>query len=132
MARRRKNPVFHIEGAEELNEALRDVGDSVTGIIVRQAAEAGANVIAEEAQRLAPVDEGDLRDSIKAKPRRIQQGRAQFEIGPGGDAWYGKLVELGTEKMPAKPYLRPAFDAKQEEAQQAVADAIRAALEDVL
>lgn len=31
------------------------------------------------------------------------------------DAWYWWFVENGTSKMPAQPYLRPAFDAKKDE-----------------
>jgi HK97 gp10 family phage protein len=133
MARRqRKNPLFHVEGADELNEALRAVGDRATGIILRDAAEAGAAVIAEEAARLAPKNTGALAEGIQVKAARIQQGRAQINVGISRDEWYGKLVELGTEKMAAQPFLRPAFDTKKEDAVKAVADALRDALQDVL
>jgi HK97 gp10 family phage protein len=29
---------------------------------------------------------------------------------PGGDTWYWRHVELGTEKMPARPFLRQSFE----------------------
>jgi HK97 gp10 family phage protein len=128
----KKNPVLHVEGADALNKALRSVGDRAGGLVLRKAAEAGAKVIEDEAKRLAPRDTGALAAGITAEARRIQQGRAVFDIGIGKREWYGRLVELGTEKMPAHPFLRPALDAKAEEAQQAVSEALRDALAEVL
>lgn len=29
---------------------------------------------------------------------------------PGGDTWYWRLVELGTSRMPANPFMRPALE----------------------
>jgi HK97 gp10 family phage protein len=127
-----KNPLIRLEGADALNKALRDVGARAGGLVLRRAAEAGGAVIKQEAQRLAPVDEGDLRDGITAEPGRLQQGRAQINVGVGKNEWYGKLVELGTEKMAAQPFLRPAFDTKAEEATEAVRDVLRDSLKDVL
>jgi HK97 gp10 family phage protein len=132
MAKGRKNPLFHLEGADELNAALRRLGDRTTGLLLKQSAEAGAKVIADEAKRLAPRDSGDLAEGIEVKPGRIQQGRAVFNVQPGKAEWYGKLVELGTEKMPAQPFLRPALDAKAQEATEAVQEVLRDALRDVL
>lgn len=30
--------------------------------------------------------------------------------GPGGDTWYWRLLEFGTSKMPARPFMRPAIN----------------------
>ncbi|HEX7119398.1 MAG TPA: HK97-gp10 family putative phage morphogenesis protein [Longimicrobiales bacterium] len=132
MARRRKNPIAHLAGFEELNEALRSVGDRATGKILRNAAEKGAEVIRDEAKRLAPKDTGALAEGIDVEVHRTQQGRAQFNIAPARKEWYGRLIELGTEKMAAQPFLRPALDAKADEAAKAVEDALFDALEAVL
>lgn len=40
----------------------------------------------------------------------------QAAAGAEKDAWYWWFVENGTSKMPARPFLRPAFDSKKEEA----------------
>ena len=129
---RRKTIKAHVEGADALNEALRAVGGKVSGLLLQKAAKAGAEVIAEEAARLAPKDTGALSDGIVAEAGRLQQGRAQINVGPGKDEWYGAKQEFGTERMPAQPFLRPAFDAKAEEAQKAVENVLRDALKDVL
>ena len=128
----KKNPIVHLDGADELNAALRSVGLRAGGLVLKSAAIAGAEVIAGEAKRLAPRDSGDLAEGIHAEPGRIQQGRAVMNIGIGKKQWYGELVELGTENMAAQPYLRPAFDTKAEEAIAAVNKVLRDALKDVL
>lgn len=128
----RKNFKVGVEGAEGLNRALKAVGDRTTGQLLEKAVRAGAELIAEEARRMAPRDSGDLAEGITVEPTRLQQGRAQIDIGPGKREWYGRLVELGTEKMAAKPFLRPAFDTKADEARDAVANVLRKALKELL
>jgi HK97 gp10 family phage protein len=87
-------------------------------------------VIADEAKRNAealPVSDTDDRDdyirtgklarsiSIRRDPNpRDVTERAV--IKPSRKAWYWLFIEFGTEKMPARPFLRPAFEARKEEA----------------
>jgi len=130
MARKRKNATVHLEGAEELNQALRSISDRAGGHLLKEAAEAGAEVIRAEAQAQAPKDTGLLSQSLTDEPKRLQVGRAQIDIGPGKEAWYGQLLEKGTSKMPAKPFLRPAFDAKKDAAIEAVRNILRRLVDD--
>lgn len=60
------------------------------------------------AQSLAPVDTGALKNSISVSDSR-QGATLRSEIGP--TVSYGNLVERGTSRMRAQPYLRPATDA---------------------
>ena len=58
--------------------------------------------------------------SAKSDRRRARSGtRSLAELGeipgrgkgnPGGDTWYWRLVEFGTSKVGAKPFLRPALE----------------------
>lgn len=52
---------------------------------------------------LAPVDTGNLKNSIFATV-----GTLTAEIGPS--ASYGAYPEYGTSRMPPQPYMTPAFD----------------------
>ncbi|MDQ3760977.1 MAG: HK97 gp10 family phage protein [Actinomycetota bacterium] len=61
-----------------------------------------ASDIVDDAQRAAPVDTGELRDSIHAQP---VQGRTVRIVAAADHATY---VELGTSRMNAQPFLRPA------------------------
>jgi HK97 gp10 family phage protein len=54
--------------------------------------------VAEDARRLAPVDTGHLRASIRAEGNRVI-----------AEADYAAYVELGTEDQKAQPFLRPAL-----------------------
>jgi HK97 gp10 family phage protein len=71
---------------------------------------------------LAPVDEGDLRDSItytpagQTTPPHSQPGGSQvvpenavMVTAGNADVRYAHLVEYGTLKAPAQPYFWPAF-----------------------
>ena len=60
---------------------------------------------------LAPVDTGSLKGSIR---KEIEDNRSVAVKAGGGfyvkkDVVYAGYVELGTRRMKAQPYLRPAF-----------------------
>lgn len=61
---------------------------------------AGARKIAEEARRRAPVDTGELRDSIAAHDNEVIVG-----------AEHGIYNEFGTYKMAPQPFFLPAIEA---------------------
>lgn len=82
----------------------------------------GANEVADMQRRLAPVDEGDLRDSITVTP---PGGTTPPYSQPGGSRTAGELeaivtagnsnvryphhVEHGTSKMKARPFFFPGW-----------------------
>lgn len=57
------------------------------------------------AKSRCPVRTGTLRRSIHTV---ISAGGKRATVGPS--VAYGAFVELGTRRMPARPYLRPAFE----------------------
>jgi HK97 gp10 family phage protein len=59
------------------------------------------------ARDLCPVDTGALRDSITYEVRRVATGWAVVVLA--GEE-YALYVELGTSRMEAQPFLRPALD----------------------
>ena len=126
---RRKNHRVALEGAAELDRALSKLADRAQGELLEEAAQAGAEVIREEAARLAPRDTGLLAQEVADQPKRLQIGRAQIDVGPSKKAWYGRLLEHGTSKMAAQPFLRPAFEAKKDEAVEAMKRVLRRLLD---
>lgn len=72
--------------------------------LARVVTKAGYDVEA-QAKGLAPVLTGTLRRSIHTV---LEEGGLKAIIGPSVE--YGKYVEFGTRHMPARPYLRPAFE----------------------
>ncbi|HBY46024.1 MAG TPA: hypothetical protein DEU95_06285 [Chloroflexi bacterium] len=62
------------------------------------------------AQRSAPIDTGALKNSITFKPA-VKTGGALVGSFGSYDIGYAIYQEMGTYRMAARPYLRPAADA---------------------
>ena len=76
-----------------------------------------ALIVEGQAVSLAPVDTGNLKNSIT---HQVKGDEAR--IGTNTD--YGPYLEFGTRKMPAQPYLRPAMDKNKNNIQKILADMI--------
>lgn len=125
---------FKIEGGKELDAALRKLGIDLERKIAKSAVRAGATVIAKQAILNAPSDEGDLKKSIKVVTRSKRTGDAVASVVTRSgkkwsakrmNAWYASMVEFGTEKSAAQPFLRPALDVKGAEAIKAMSKKIQ-------
>lgn len=113
-----------------LEELLDELGEKA-GEAIRPAAQAGAQVLYDAAKRRAPVSEkahmfhgthkvygpyqpGNLRDSIYqvySKDNSADGRKAQYHVSFNfKKAPYGFMVEYGTSKAPAYPFIRPAMD----------------------
>ena len=133
--------IFNISGTgdAELQKLLNALPGKVQKKIMRQALREAAKVVAVEARALAPVgaeDGGTLRASIKVRAAKGKRGTIGAEVVTGegffqGKTFYGAFVELGTRRMKAKPFLRPAADAARSRAIAVVAEAIRTRIEGV-
>lgn len=76
---------------------------------VKKQVRAVAAAIRDDARAHAPRDTGALRRSIKVDNVLDDRGRVVFRVGwDKRVAYYGPLVEGGTEDTPARPHLRPA------------------------
>lgn len=112
-------------------DALLEFPKATGRNVVRRALLKAAQPVVEAARDLAPDDPQtpapDLRSSIVASPqltRRARQNGArqnEIEVYIGPSATAGRLVlnyasfkEFGTVHDPAHPYLRPAWDARQD------------------
>ena len=94
-----------ISGGDEALRNLQRITEAVGDRHLQAVALEALEPIVEDAQALAPVGEGDLRESIAA---------TVFEDGTVGVIirnWKGHFFELGTVKMRAQPMLIPAVEA---------------------
>lgn len=108
---------IELTGMEELEKVLRQMPDGLAERDLASALRKGANVVRDEAQKNAPVDDGDLKDSIKVRKQKSGKGEAAVIVAPTKPAgFHAHFIEFGTVKQPAQPFLRPAFDSKQNEA----------------
>ncbi len=116
-----------IEGTEEITQALNRIGDQAKDII-EQAVRAGAGIIREDAGRRAPKRTGKLAGSMVAEVQEGTSNKTVFHIGPDKKAFYGRFVEMGTCKMPARPFLVPALKGKEAEVKRSVVEEIKRGL----
>ena len=88
----------HIE-EDHTDELLAALGDSIEQILTRwgELAEGYAKMD-------CPVDTGNLRNSITYEVEMAEQA-----VYVGSDVEYAPYVELGTSRMAARPFLKPAI-----------------------
>jgi HK97 gp10 family phage protein len=86
---------------------LADIAPFVQAVTLQVADQIGQALV-ERARELVPVDTGALQASITYRVE--QTGSGEVHIIFGGYTHYAAFVELGTYKMAAQPYLRPALD----------------------
>ena len=108
-----------ITGFRELDRALSELPKATERGVLRNVAKKALQPMLEDAQDKAPVDDGQLRDSLQIsatgltkKAKRQDRGRpkkgARMYLGTASP--YAALREFGTVQTPATPFLRPAFD----------------------
>jgi HK97 gp10 family phage protein len=104
-----------ITGAKELDRVLSELPKRLQRKVVTQALRAGAKPMLEEARNSIPVKSGLTKKDIKIRAIPAKESRAPAiaiagSLAKAGRAYIMRFLELGTSKMPAKPFLRPAFD----------------------
>ncbi len=67
-----------------------------------------ANEVRKEARLLAPKDTGNLRRGNTVDNVLNDAGEVVFRVGYSKKAFYGSMIELGTEDTAPQPHLRPA------------------------
>lgn len=117
---------FVVQGMTTLEKDLNSFEPKLRKKALSAATRESAKVVLEHAKRLAPIDEGDLKKSLKVrsmakttrKAREKKVGHS-VQVGKGwfkGDSFYAAFVEFGTRNMAARPYLRPAVKASRSQA----------------
>lgn len=118
-----------LKGFRGLEQALVEI-EQMSGRVtsgksaVRRGMMKAMKLVEDRARSMAPVDDGDLRDSITTKNAKAkrQRGSVKFErntgvellTGPTGRPEGGNAAwqEFGTVNQAAQPFMRPAADAQ--------------------
>jgi HK97 gp10 family phage protein len=95
----------------------------------------GANLIVAGAKLRVPVDEGDVQSSIRHHGVKEGKRGGLYVAMTAGDKsteadtyQVARLLEFGTQKMPAQPYMLPAFRANRRRVKAKMQRAIRDAI----
>lgn len=138
-------------GLDEIARDLETLSRAENNKVLRDATRAGAEVLREEVIQRAPERTGKMKKNVVVL---TQKSRRRGEISSGvhirgrnirtgssdnsmkasdpRNAFYWRFVELGTVNMPAHPFVRPAFDTRQEQAAQAAMERMNRAIDEVL
>lgn len=119
-------------GDKKLIKKLKGLSTATQKKIVRPSVTKAVRVIAKDAKGRAPKDTGLLKKSIGQRVKTYRSGNISGIVGPrsgfkrtveiDGKAViknptkYSHLVEFGTSRKAARPFLRPALEAKKSEA----------------
>lgn len=114
---------FRLDGVDEALRNLTAIEEAVSEPALQADGLEVLEPVVKDAQSLAPVDQGDLRDSIEAAV--LDDGSVGVIIRD----WKGHFFEFGTAHMRATPMLIPAWDANVNELSNAFADRIRVRIE---
>jgi HK97 gp10 family phage protein len=134
--------LIHVQGLQELDRKLGQLPLRIRKNVLRRALRAGGKVIGQTARKMAPRIWAENAPTRLLKARnivwrvsRIRGDTAQVKVtwrtGRPRDKsvdvpFYAAWVEFGTSRLPARPFLRPAFMASKMQA----LDAFRKALAD--
>jgi len=133
-----------LEGVGQLTKQLEALGKLEDGKAVRAAVKAGMTPAYKAAQQNIPVGTvahrtfkgrlvapGFAKRSLRlVTTLSPDKQKATAIIGVRGEAFYAiQFVEMGTSKMAAQPWLRPAFFNTREEQESAVAESLKRTIE---
>lgn len=127
-----KSP-FTVENPQALTDVLDRAALGASESALRKGAAAGATVFYREIKvRAMPYYRtGTLEDAIIVTylPEESVTGKlATYAVTFNKKAWYARLLEYGTSKMAARPFIRPAYEAKKDDAGEAVIEQIQEAV----
>lgn len=126
-----------VVGLEDMGRTVQLFTQKLQRQMIRNAANAGAEVFRREIRAKAPVRESqDLKGKDKRPPgylkkhigrtsKALREGDLQVIVGPMKKAFYARFYELGTSHQPARPFMRPAFDSKKKEAEDVFATTLK-------
>lgn len=123
---------LEVHNPRALEAAISRLSSAMSESTLRKGAAAGATVLKDEVYLRTPVDQGDLREGVTVtySPEDSVTGKiATYLVTFVGDyppKANGKpgmrkrdvagWLENGTSKMAARPFVRPAYDAKRQQA----------------
>ena len=90
-----------VEGADKLVKDIRAMEDAASSVLMTGAKAGG---------KIAPVDTGTLKASLKLNEGKATETKATVSVDYDKSLRYGTFVELGARGRPANPFLRNAVD----------------------
>lgn len=120
-----------VEGLDEIIKTLRTLQDKVVKPALRKAMREADKHMLSIAKDLAPVATGALKAALKVRAGKRKKDFIRLNIvsfSTGHLNYIGAFQEYGTKKMKKHPFIAPAFQRGQSQAQEIIRNSLNAAL----
>lgn len=111
-----------VEGLAEAKKKLTKLTPKQMRAVERNSLRAGGQLLAKRAKARAPMRTGRLRKRGVTVSVSVSMSAAEVNVGTGR---IGLFNELGTKRMQAQPFMRPALDESQDEIIEAYGEAVK-------
>lgn len=138
-------------GLEAISRDLELLSRAENNKVLRDATRAGAEVLKDEVIVRAPErtgklkknvvvltqrsrKRGDISSGVHIRGRNMRTGNSDnsMKASDRRNAFYWRFVEMGTVNMPPHPFVRPAFDTREELATEVAMKRMNQAIDEVL
>ena len=125
---------LEVTGMQELVDRVQELGSKASKEVQNQALLKAAQPILNEAVQTSSFKDrtGRLRKGLKISRPKSKGDTRYVLVGidksDNSTIFYGKFIEFGTSKEPARPYLGPAYESHKEEAKEIIKNELRQAL----
>lgn len=122
---------IELTGVDEILNKLQQMGANV-GRLENKALKNAAEPVLEDAKENVPVRTGKLKKGLKITNVKKKEGMKYILVGvdrgDNSEVFYGKFIEFGTSKMPARPFLQPAYEKNKNTIRKAIAETLKEGL----
>ena len=126
---------FKIEGVEDLQKAFEKKRKEVEEVFKKDLPKGADKVLADAKNRAPKGTTHNLEDAIEKNELWNRGGKWSIYVGIAvndvftkADGWYARMQEIGTSKMPAHPYLKPALNENKKQIQNRIESDIKAVI----
>ncbi|MEZ5951183.1 MAG: HK97 gp10 family phage protein [Planctomycetaceae bacterium] len=113
---------FEITGHKKIDKLFKQLTDKVQKNVVKKAMRIGMKPLLDEVKQNVPVDTGATKNDIRIRAGKRSRDRIEVQVSSKNDNYIPKFLEFGTSKMAARPFYRPAYESKGEQAKQTTMD----------
>jgi HK97 gp10 family phage protein len=124
---------LELTGVDEILNKLNQMGTNISRL-ESKALKNAAEPVLEDAKATNAFNDrsGNLRKGLKISNVKNKEGVKYILVGiDKGDnskIFYGKFLEFGTSKMPARPFLQPAYEKNKSTIQKNIAETLKEGL----
>lgn len=124
---------IELTGVDEILNRLQQIGANL-GKLENKALKNAAEPVLDDAKATNAFKNrsGKLRKGLKITNVKKKDGMKYILVGvdrgDNSEVFYGKFIEFGTSKMPARPFLQPAYEKNKQNIKRIIAETLKEGL----